>query len=81
MAAILRVKGLQNDKQFQNIPPVAIRWALVRDPAGSFASQAMLCTDHQVDLVQILEWFVMRWPVEVTVHEVRTHLGVEKAAR
>lgn len=59
------------------IPPVAIRWTLVRDPAGSFASQAILCTDQQVDPAQILEWFVMRWPVEVTFHEVRTHLGVE----
>ena len=27
--------------------------------------------------MQIVEWFVMRWQVEVTFHEVRTHLGVE----
>jgi hypothetical protein len=59
------------------IPPVALRWVLVRDPEGSFASQAILCTDQSVDPVQILQWFVMRWPVEVTFHEVRTHLGVE----
>jgi len=59
------------------IPPVALRWILVRDPEGSFASQAILCTDQSVDPVQILQWFVMRWPVEVTFHEVRTHLGVE----
>jgi hypothetical protein len=59
------------------IPPVAIRWVLVRDPEGKFASQAVLCTNQKADPVQILEWFVMRWPVEVTFHEVRTHLGVE----
>lgn len=59
------------------IPPVAIRWVLVRDPEGKFASQAVLCTDQTADPVQILEWFVMRWSVEVTFHEVRTHLGVE----
>ena len=29
------------------------------------------------DPTQILEWFVLRWQLEVTFHEVRTHLGVE----
>lgn len=59
------------------VAPVPIRWVLIRDPEGTFASQAVLCTDQNADPVQILEWFVMRWPVEVTFHEVRTHLGVE----
>src|SRR5437588_10928339 len=59
------------------VPPVPIRWVLIRDPQGKFASQAVLCTDQSADPVQILEWFVMRWPVEGTFHEVRTHLGVE----
>jgi DDE superfamily endonuclease len=59
------------------IAPVAIRWILVRDPQGRFASQAVLCTDQNADPVEILAWFVMRWSVEVTFHEVRTHLGVE----
>jgi len=59
------------------VPPVPIRWVLIRDPQGKFASQAVLCTDQNASPVQILEWFVMRWPVEVTFHEGRTHLGVE----
>jgi hypothetical protein len=59
------------------VAPVPIRWVLIRDPQGHFASQAVLCTDQNADPVQILAWFVMRWPVEVTFHEVRTHLGVE----
>jgi hypothetical protein len=59
------------------VAPVPIRWVLIRDPQGKFASQAVLCTDQNADPVQILHWFVMRWPVEVTFHEVRTHLGVE----
>jgi hypothetical protein len=59
------------------VPPVPIRWVLVRDPEGTFASQALLCTDQSAQAVQIVEWFVMRWPMEVTFHEVRTHLGVE----
>ena len=59
------------------MPPLAIRWVLIRDPKGEFRSQALLCTDLNVDPVQIMEWFVMRWQLEVTFREVRTHLGVE----
>jgi hypothetical protein len=59
------------------LPPVPIRWVLIRDPQGHFAAQALLCTDLAVTAVQIVEWFVMRWQLEVTFHEARTHLGVE----
>ncbi len=65
--------------------PVRIRWVLIRDPQGSFATQALLCTDPAADPTQILEWFALRWQLEVTPYqvrgrlfqEVRTHLGVE----
>jgi hypothetical protein len=50
---------------------------LIRDPKGKFETQALLCTDLSVTPEQILKWFVLRWQVEVTFHEVRTHLGVE----
>ena len=58
-------------------PPVLIRWVLIRDPQGAFATQALLCTDPAADPTQILEWFVLRWQLEVTFQEVRTRLGVE----
>jgi hypothetical protein len=57
------------------LPPVAIRWVLIRDPQGQFDPQALLCTDQQAGAQAILEWFVLRWPMEVTFHEVRAHLG------
>jgi hypothetical protein len=59
------------------IPPVAIRWVLIRDPAGRYEPMALLCTDQEVEAVQIVSWFVLRWTMEVTFHEVRAHLGVE----
>jgi hypothetical protein len=59
------------------LPPVALRWVLIRDPAGEFAPQALLATDQRVSAQQIVEWFVLRWQLEVTFHEVRAHLGVE----
>jgi DDE superfamily endonuclease len=59
------------------MPPLPIRWVLVRDPPGTFEPQALLCTDLIVDPVQILEWFVLRWRLEVTWQEARAHLGME----
>ena len=59
------------------LPPVAIRLVLIRDPQGQFDPQALLCTDQQAQAQAILEWFVLRWQMEVTFHEVRAHLGVE----
>ncbi len=58
-------------------PPVDLRWVLLRDPAGQFDPQALLSTDPTVPPAQIIAWFVARWPLEVTFHEVRAHLGVE----
>ena len=58
-------------------PAVTIRWVLIRDPQGAFDPQALLCTDPAADPTQILQWFVLRWQLEVTFQKVRTHLGME----
>lgn len=59
------------------MPVVPIRWVLIRDPKKKFQSQALLCTNLEISPEQIVTWFVRRWQIEVTFHEVRTHLGVE----
>lgn len=59
------------------LPPVAVRWVLIRDPRGEFAPQALVTTDLAQTPEQILEWFVRRWTMEVTFEEARTHLGLE----
>ncbi len=59
------------------MPTVPLRWVLIRDPQGQFDPQALLCTDQDILPPQIVEWFVLRWQLEVTFHEARTHLGVE----
>ena len=59
------------------LPPVPIRWLLVRDPSGELAPQAFLCTALDAAPVDILQWFVSRWQLEVTFQESRAHLGVE----
>ena len=59
------------------LPPVEIRWVLIRDPRGEFEPQALLstCLSHTPE--QVLEWFVRRWAMEVTLEEARQHLGIE----
>ncbi|WP_168733500.1 transposase [Deinococcus sp. Arct2-2] len=59
------------------LPPLPVRWVLVRDPKGKFSTQALLCTNLLQTPIQILEYFVQRWQLEVTFEEVRAHLGVE----
>jgi DDE superfamily endonuclease len=59
------------------LPPVAIRWVLIRDPQGEFEPQALLSTNLDHSPQEILSWFVRRWTMEVTFEEVRAHLGVE----
>jgi len=53
---------------------------------GARETQALLSTDLSVKPVQtpalaagasVIKWFVLRWRLEVTFHEVREHLGVE----
>jgi DDE superfamily endonuclease len=57
--------------------PLPIRWVIIRDPNGKFETRALLCTDLGQTPRQILQWFLLRWQVEVTFQEVRAHLGVE----
>jgi len=59
------------------LPPVAIRSVLVADPEGKLRMEAFCCPDLEATPVEILQWVVMRWSVEVTFEEARAHLGVE----
>ncbi|HEY1349963.1 MAG TPA: hypothetical protein VGF67_10095 [Ktedonobacteraceae bacterium] len=42
------------------VPPVAIRWVLMRDPAGPYKPLALLCTKQQAEAQQVVEWCVLR---------------------
>jgi hypothetical protein len=59
------------------IPPVPIRWVLIRDPEGKLEPMVIGCTDLELDPKVIIAYFVRRWRIEVTFAEVRRHLGVE----
>jgi hypothetical protein len=59
------------------MPLVPMRWVLIRDPAGTFAPQALLSTKLDLDPIQILTWFIQRWRLETTFEEARAYLGLE----
>jgi hypothetical protein len=56
--------------------PLPIRWVLVRQP-DTHAAEAFFSTDLALEPTTIIEWFVLRWNIEVTFEETRSHLGVE----
>jgi len=57
--------------------PLAIRWVVVRNPEGRLRPCALLCTDPEAEPLHILQWYLLRWQVEVTFAEARAHLGME----
>ena len=50
---------------------------MIKDPKGLVKTSALLCTKLDLSILQIINFFVRRWTVEVTFEEVRAHLGVE----
>ena len=48
------------------VPPVPIRWLLVRDLKGELEPQAFLATNLNARPCDILAWFVSRWQVGVS---------------
>lgn len=59
------------------LDPVKIRWVLIRCPQNSFTSAAFFCSDPAVTPTQIVNWFILRWNIEVTFEDMRAHLGFE----
>lgn len=58
-------------------PVVPLRWVLIRDPEGLLEPIALLSTDQELSVQDIVTYFVRRWSVEVTFQEGRAHLGLE----
>jgi hypothetical protein len=56
--------------------PLALRWVLVQDPETG-RTEAFFSTDLTLSAAKVVEYFVLRWNIEVTFEEARAHLGVE----
>jgi hypothetical protein len=58
-------------------PPLPVRIVLVRTPDGKNVAETFFSTNTDDLPEQIINWFVLRWNIEVTFEEARAHLGVE----
>ena len=56
--------------------PIAVKWVLVRIE-GKKNPQAFFTNNVEIDALDLLKRYMLRWNVEVTFEEVRAHLGVE----
>jgi len=56
---------------------VKVKWILLKDPQGELEPVLLASSDFEIDTVDMVQFFVRRWRVEVTFAEVRRHLGVE----
>ena len=59
------------------LPPVALHYVLVADPEGKRRMEAFFCTGPEATPLDILQWVVMRWSVELTFEESRAHLCLQ----
>ena len=58
-------------------PPITLRYVLVVDPEDKYKPEVFFSTDSSLAAETIIEYFVLRWNIEITFEETRTHLGVE----
>lgn len=57
--------------------PLPTRVVLIKTPDGEKEAEALFSTCKDNTATQIIEWFVLRWNLEVTFEETRAHLGIE----
>ena len=66
-------------------PSVHLRWVVVRYLEERRGPYALLCTNIEAEPLRIVQWYLLRWQVEVTPYQVRgrlfeelrAHLGME----
>ena len=62
---------------YRSLPGRLLRYVIVRDPAGIYRTDYILCTDTGLDLSTVLETYSHRWPIERTFQDAKQHLRVE----
>jgi hypothetical protein len=55
---------------------VELRWVYVEDREGTHRPEYFFSTNPQMPLKQIVEYYTLRWAIEVTFEEIRLHLGL-----
>jgi len=59
------------------VTPIPVKWVLVIGPNKAKHAEAFFSTDLAMEPKRIVEFFTMRWNIEVTFQESRQYLGFE----
>jgi len=59
-------------------PNRLLRVVAVEPMSGGRKRQAFYSTCHAATAVEVLTWYALRWSIEVTFHDTKTHLGFEE---
>lgn len=59
------------------IPPLPIRWVLIKDPLSETEAMVLFSTNIEHSAKKIIEIYISRWSIEVTFEESRRYLGIE----
>jgi hypothetical protein len=59
-------------------PNRLLRVVAVEPTSGGRKRQAFYSTCHMATAVEVLTWYALRWSIEVTFHDSKTHLGFEQ---
>ena len=60
-------------------PTRQVKVVAIEHLSGGRGREVFYSTEHQADAEQILRWFSWRWPVEITFHDSKQHLGLGEA--
>jgi hypothetical protein len=76
----LRLQGLSNVLWYTGCKTAPVQVVLVRDPSptgGAWRDTALLCTDVNLSLVEVVQGYARRWSIEVMFHDSKQYLGLE----
>jgi hypothetical protein len=62
-----------------NAPKRAVKVVAIEHQRGGRGREVFYSTETDAEATQILEWFSWRWPIEVTFHDSKQHLGLGEA--
>jgi hypothetical protein len=74
-AKTLQVKEVGPCCWYASAGPTPLRVVLVRDPAGQWRDEALLCTDPGLTAEEVVVGYLRRWSVEVAYGEAKQLLG------
>src|SRR5258707_15854149 len=71
----LAVKTITGVCWYDSAGPKAVQVVLVRDPAGEWRDEALVCTDVPLSAAEVITGYCRRWSVEVAFCDAKQLLG------